>query len=65
MALRRSLEDLARGDEVLASTPAAAPQPSALEGRLSWLVTLRVLFLTVLFGLTGSFYLHNGFELST
>ena len=60
VALRRSLEDLARGDEVLASTPAAAPQPSALEGRLSWLVTLRVLFLTVLFGLTGSFYLHNG-----
>ncbi|HKQ68095.1 MAG TPA: ATP-binding protein [Polyangiaceae bacterium] len=36
-----------------------------MAGRLGWLVALRLLFMTVLFGLTGSFYLRSGFQLGT
>jgi len=36
-----------------------------LTSRLGWLVALRLLFLTVLFGLTASFYLRNGFSVGT
>ncbi|HEX9298311.1 MAG TPA: ATP-binding protein [Polyangiaceae bacterium] len=34
-------------------------------GRLGWLVGLRVLFLTILFGLAASFYLRSGFGIGT
>lgn len=36
-----------------------------LTSRLGWLVGLRLLFLTVLFGLTASFYLRSGFRVGT
>src|SRR5258706_6194132 len=36
-----------------------------LASRLGWLVVLRLLFLTLLFGLTASFYLRSGFRIGT
>ena len=36
-----------------------------LASRLGWLVGLRLLFLTLLFGLTASFYLRSGFRVGT
>ena len=36
-----------------------------LANRLGWLVGLRVIFLTLLFGLTASFYLRSGFQVAT
>src|SRR5579859_3860751 len=36
-----------------------------IASRLGWLVGLRILFLTLLFGLTGSFYLRSGFRIGT
>jgi len=36
-----------------------------LASRLAWLVGLRVGFLTLLFGLTASFYLRSGFQVAT
>src|SRR6478736_2973327 len=42
--------------------PAFAEQ---LASRLGWLVVLRLLFLTLLFGLTASFYLRSGFRVGT
>ncbi len=36
-----------------------------LASRLGWLVLLRLLFLTLLFGLTASFYLRSGFRVGT
>jgi two-component system sensor histidine kinase HydH len=36
-----------------------------LAARLGWLVGLRVIFLTLLFGLTASFYLRSGFQFAT
>jgi signal transduction histidine kinase len=38
---------------------------SHLGSRLGWLVGLRLLFSTLLFGLAGFFYLHNGFQVGT
>jgi two-component system, NtrC family, sensor histidine kinase HydH len=36
-----------------------------IASRLGWLVGLRLLFLTLLFGLTASFYLRSGFRIGT
>jgi hypothetical protein len=36
-----------------------------LASRLAWLTGLRVVFVTLLFGLTASFYLRRGFEVGT
>jgi two-component system, NtrC family, sensor histidine kinase HydH len=36
-----------------------------LATRLGWLVGLRVIFVTLLFGLTASFYLRSGFQVAT
>src|SRR5258706_10006598 len=36
-----------------------------LASRLGWVVGLRLLFLTLLFGLTASFYLRSGFRVGT
>jgi signal transduction histidine kinase len=36
-----------------------------LAARLTWLLGLRVAFLTLLFGLTASFYLRSGFQVAT
>jgi signal transduction histidine kinase len=38
---------------------------SHLASRLGWLIGLRLLFSTLLFGLAGFFYLHNGFQVGT
>jgi hypothetical protein len=42
---------------------AAVMQPLAM--RLGWLVGVRLLFSTLLFGLAGFFYLHSGFQIGT
>jgi two-component system sensor histidine kinase HydH len=36
-----------------------------LAARLAWIVGLRIAFVTLLFGLTASFYLRRGFEIAT
>ncbi|MET0591242.1 MAG: two-component sensor histidine kinase, partial [Polyangiaceae bacterium] len=55
-----------------AAGAAASTAPSAdglllhqLAARLRWIVGLRVAFVTLLFGLTASFYLRSGFEIAT
>jgi len=52
----------APGSAVLASQRYILQQ---LSTRLTWLLGLRVAFLTVLFGLTASFYLRSGFQVAT
>jgi signal transduction histidine kinase len=48
------------------SGPSSRPSlVQQLTSRLGWLVSLRLLFLTVLFGLTASFYLRSGFRVGT
>ena len=48
------------------SGPSSRPSlVQQLTSRLGWLVGLRLLFLTVLFGLTASFYLRSGFRVGT
>ncbi len=48
------------------SGPSSGPSlVQQLTARLGWLVGLRLLFLTVLFGLTASFYLRSGFQVGT
>src|SRR3954451_16523251 len=45
-----------------------SPRPVVFEllaSRLGWLVGLRLLFVTLLFGLTASFYLRSGFRVGT
>ncbi len=46
----------------LSSRPGIGEQ---LASRLGWVVGLRLLFLTLLFGLTASFYLRSGFRVGT
>jgi signal transduction histidine kinase len=51
-----------------ALTGSSSPRPLFVEqlaSRLGWLVGLRLLFLTLLFGLTASFYLRSGFRVGT
>jgi signal transduction histidine kinase len=52
----------APGSAVLASQRHILQQ---LSTRLTWLLGLRVAFLTLLFGLTASFYLRSGFQVAT
>ena len=52
----------APGSAILASQRYILQQ---LSTRLTWLLGLRVAFLTVLFGLTASFYLRSGFQVAT
>jgi two-component system, NtrC family, sensor histidine kinase HydH len=43
------------------------PSPTSVQSatRIGWVIALRLLFLTVLFGLTGLFYLRIGFDLGS
>jgi signal transduction histidine kinase len=52
----------ALGSAVLASQRHILQQ---LATRLTWLLGLRIAFLTLLFGLTASFYLRSGFQVAT
>ena len=46
-------------------TTGSRPPRDQLASRLGWLVLLRLVLLTVLFGLTASFYLRSGFGVGT
>jgi signal transduction histidine kinase len=50
---------------ILGSTSGRPAFIEQLASRLGWLVVLRLLFLTLLFGLTASFYLRSGFRIGT
>jgi signal transduction histidine kinase len=50
---------------IVASTSTRPVLIEQLASRLGWLVVLRLLFLTLLFGLTASFYLRSGFRVGT
>jgi signal transduction histidine kinase len=50
---------------MVASTSTRPVFIEQLASRLGWLVVLRLLFLTLLFGLTASFYLRSGFRVGT
>src|SRR5262245_53303650 len=53
------------GGGIVESTATRPVLIEQLASRLGWLVVLRLLFLTLLFGLTASFYLRSGFRVGT
>src|SRR5262245_19995562 len=53
------------GGGIVESTATRPVLIEQLASRLGWLVVLRLLFLTLLFGLTASFYLRSGFRIGT
>src|SRR5215472_15297255 len=55
----------AEGRGIVGSTSTRPVFVEQLASRLGWLVGLRLLFLTLLFGLTASFYLRSGFRIGT
>src|ERR1043165_1858772 len=57
---------MAESDRAIFGSPSGRPVfVEQLASRLGWLVVLRLLFLTTLFGLTASFYLRSGFRVGT